>query len=822
LIFNKAFTSYKFWCISALFLLTTLLPAQTIIVTNANYETLVGVTIQSKEKSVFTTTNNLGEADISEMKGAKDILFQYLGFEDLITSYSELKEKNFTIELQKSSLILEEAVISATRWNNLNTTTPSKVITISPEEIEFNNPQTAADMLGNTGKVFIQKSQQGGGSPMIRGFATSRLIYSVDGVRMNNAIFRGGNIQNVISIDANTLDRSEVLFGPSSVLYGSDALGGVMAFTTKKHHFNTINKLRLNGDVTIRTSSANKERHFHADGEIFNDKFSLITGISLWAFDHLKQGRYGPNDYIKNYHVEQINNQDQVIFQDDPLLQIPSAYNQGNLMTKVKYKFNEFWSADLGVHTSFNRLYGRYDRHNRLKNGFPRYGTWDYGPQYWVMNVLGINTTKSTKYYDKGSIKFARQLFEETRTSREFQSNQSYINKEKVNAYSVNLDFTKQISKHLLVYGAEYVLNDVNSTGTIKSKFVAADTEDAAARYPNSIWSSTGLFIQDDYKLSPLLTLQGGLRLNQNYLSADFSYNNTFYDFPFKEASNNQTSLTGSFGVVYQPSESLIIKTNIGRAFRSPNVDDIGKIFDSEPGSVILPNPNLNPEYATNFDLGGTKIINDQFKFDITGYYTILTNALIRRNAQFNGQDSIEYQGVLSQVQTLQNASEAQIYGIQAGIEYVILPRLKFYANANYQDGYQIENDGEKTPTRHAAPFFGNASLRYTINKLRIETSLFYQGERSHDQLSPDEQSKTEIYALDENGNTYAPSWYILNFKSSYNVNKNISLTAGVENITDQRYRPYSSGISGAGVNFYFAFNWKFRNQTLNQIFNQD
>lgn len=144
---------------------------------------------------------------------------------------------------------LEEVVVSATKWQQKKNDLPYKITTIKAEAIELQNPQTAADLLGISGKVFIQKSQQGGGSPMIRGFATNRLLYTVDGVRMNTAIFRGGNIQNVISLDGFAMENVEVLFGPNSVIYGSDAIGGVMSFQTVKPKFATTENTTVSGNI---------------------------------------------------------------------------------------------------------------------------------------------------------------------------------------------------------------------------------------------------------------------------------------------------------------------------------------------------------------------------------------------------------------------------------------------------------------------------------------------------------------------------------------------------------------------------------------------
>ena len=126
---------------------------------------------------------------------------------------------------------LQEIVISGNRWCQEIDVIPTKITRLNLEQTNAYNPQTAADMLGLSGEVFIQKSQYGGGSPMIRGFSTNRLLYSVDGVRMNSAIFRSGNLQNVISLDPFAIRETEILFGPGAVSYGSDAIGGVMLFS---------------------------------------------------------------------------------------------------------------------------------------------------------------------------------------------------------------------------------------------------------------------------------------------------------------------------------------------------------------------------------------------------------------------------------------------------------------------------------------------------------------------------------------------------------------------------------------------------------------
>jgi hemoglobin/transferrin/lactoferrin receptor protein len=768
------------------------------------------VTLFEEYSNVSAVTDIEGQADVSGFKDAKKILIRSLGYQQRNLNYEEIEAQNFLIFLEPSNFSLEEVVVSATRWRQSTSEIPSQIISISSKEVALQNPQTAADLLGLSGKVFVQKSQQGGGSPMIRGFATNRLIYTVDGVRMNNAIFRGGNIQNVISIDPYAVENTEVLFGPGSVIYGSDAIGGVMSFQTLTPQLSTTAKPIVSGKAAARYSSANNEKTGHFDVNVGGKKWAFVTSFSTWDYDHLRQGSNGPDDYIKDIYVQRQDSLDVVITQDDPLLQIPSAYSQLNLMQKVRFQPNENWDFQYGFHFSETSPYGRYDRHNRQRNGTARYAEWYYGPQKWMMNHLDIHHKSGGGVYDQFTLRLAHQSFEESRISRNLNASNRENRREQVEALSANLDFTKSLgSRHTLFYGLEYVQNDVTSDGTEES-IITGLVSDGPDRYPQAKWRSMAAYLNHEFRLSDQFSLQGGLRYNHFLLDADFSQNADFYPFPFTMAEIDRGALTGSLGGVYRPSESWVMKVNFGTAFRSPNVDDIGKIFDSEPGAVVVPNPDLKAEYAYNMDLGVAKVFNDAVKVDLTGYYTTLQNAMVRRDFQLNGKDSIVFDGELSQVQAIQNVAVANVFGLQAGIEIKLPDGFRLSSDLNVQQGEEESDDGTVGPSRHAAPWFGRTRLNYRADRLDLQFYAVYQGERAHEDLAIDERGKTEIYALDENGNTYSPAWYTLNIKASYSINESFQVGAGLENLTDQRYRPYSSGISGPGRNFVMSVGVQF------------
>ncbi len=778
---------------------------------NRTHKQLDLVYLISFKPNKSLVTNKKGEVDIAPLKSSSLIHVQAPGYLHIETSFPQLEKDSFKIYLNPINFDLDEIVVSATRWRQNASNIPQEVVRINQKDNLFQNPQTSADLLGNSGKVFIQKSQQGGGSPMMRGFATNRLLYSVDGVRMNTAIFRSGNIQNIINLDPFAMENMEVLFGPGSVIYGSDAIGGVMSVKTLTPQLSAEKKKPLiKGKALGRFSTANFEKAGHFDINVGWKNFAFVTSVSVWDFDDLIQGKNGPEDYVKPYYVQRIDTQDVVVYQDNPLMQNPSAYSQINFMQKVRYQPNENWNLEYGFHYSETSDYGRYDRHNRMKNGLPRYAEWYYGPQKWMMNNLGITHSGSNVVYDEMTLRIAQQTFGESRHSRDFNDNFKDNKLERVDAYSANWDFNKGLGeKNTLYYGFEYVLNTVKSSGTIED-IMSDHVEIGPARYPKSMWHSAAVYITDEFRFNKVFSMQAGLRYGYFILDTDFSNNEDFYPLPFTSANNQGGALTGSLGFVIKPNKNWAIRTVLGTAYRAPNVDDMGKIFDSEPGVVVVPNPDLKAEYAYNADLSISKIFGNVAKIEVEGFYTFLNNAMVRRNYQLNGQDSIMYDGELSQVQAIQNASYSHVYGVMFSAEFKLPLGFEISTDFNYQEGLEKNLDGTLTAARHAAPIFGVGRVSYVYKDLKIELNVTYQGARKHEKLALSEQGKTEIYALDENGNTYAPSWYTLNFRAMYTLWEKLNITVGVENITNQRYRTYSSGISGAGRNFTFGASFVF------------
>ncbi|XWN37652.1 MAG: TonB-dependent receptor [Balneola sp.] len=786
--------------------LSSIVCAQTITVTdNTTGLPIEFATIFDGKKNISALTNVQGQADVSAFNNSEDISIRYVGYREKVYSFKELEELKFMVTLSPSDVALNEVVVSASHWKQETREVPLKVTSISPENIQLQNPQTAADLLTVSGEVFVQKSQLGGGSPMIRGFATNRVLIAVDGVRMNTAIFRSGNVHNVISLDPFAIQNTEIIFGPGSVIYGSDAIGGVMSFYTSKPVFSTNSELYARGNSTARASTANNERTVHVDVNLGREKFASLSSISYSDFDDLKIGANGPNEYLRTFEVTQDQNGDSVVSNTNPRVLTPTRFNQLNLMQKLRYSPNENWDINFGFHYSESSDLDRFDRLTLTNSsGNPRYAEWYYGPQIWQMNNLNILRTSNGRFFDQASLTISQQYFRESRHTRRFRSNQKVSREENVEVFTLNLDLEKNInSSHRFFYGGEVVLNDISSFG-FNENIEDNSTSPTSTRYPDgSDWNSFSGYLSHRLKLSEKINIQSGLRYSHFFLAATFDQ--TYYPVPFNDISINEGAFTGSLGLVYTFDESLQVNGNLSTGYRAPNIDDAAKVFDSEPGSVVVPNSNLKPEYAYNVDLGFTKVFNQVVKVNLTGYYTILKDALIRRDFMINNQDSIQYDGRLSRVQAIQNSAQARVFGVQAGLKVELPSGFRLSSQINIQEGEEEQEDGTFAPLRHAAPAFGETHLSYIYEKLEIDVYTEYNGELSNSELAPSEKGKEYLYAKDDSGNPYSPSWYTLNLNSAYELNSTVKVSAGVENITDQRYRPYSSGIAAPGRNFFIA-----------------
>ena len=790
------------------FIFTYDIQAQTIFVFDQQTgEPISDIYVYSSDKKTTGLTDKTGIVDISQFEDSSIIHFQHTSYYTLDINKQKFKKLKFRVGMIENFVKLNEVVVSASKWEENTTEIPNKIEVIKRKDIIFSNPETSATMLESGGEVFVQRSQMGGGSPMLRGFAANKILFIVDGVRMNNAIYRSGNLHNVLQADVNTVESAEVIFGPGTNIYGSDALGGVIDLHMMEPKFTDGEKWNYSGHGLARLSTANFERTVHADMNASNEKWAFLASFTYSSFDDLKMGSNG-NDYLKRpEYVVTDNGFDSIYRNEDQNEQKFSAYNQMNFIGKLSNKFSESVSWTYNLYLTTTSDVPRYDRLIEYDDDNLKYAVWNYSPQQWVMNSLELDFSAETKAYDNAVITLAYQNVKEGRQDRKYRDDWLRIRDETVNIFSLNTDFDKRLNtSNSIYYGLEIVYNDVQSTG-IKQNIHTKEEIATSSRYPDggSKYFQSGAYLsyKKNFNNFPA-TFQAGARYSYVSLSSKFT-DNSFYDLPYDEIDLKNSALTGSTGFVYHPG-SWQFTFNLSSGFRAPNLDDAAKIFDSEPGNVVVPNENLTPEYLYNAEAGIQKKFQNKASIQFTAFYSYLDNAMVRRDFTINGQDSIMYDGEMSKVQAVVNAGYAKIYGGSLLVTIQLAKHLGFKSAFTYIKGI----DDEGFTLRHAPPMYGTSSLVYEKSRLKIELSSTYNTVVTYDNLAPTERAKPHLYAQDENGNPYSPEWWTLNYRMSYSFSDKFIANLGVENILDKRFMSYSSGIAAPGRNFVFSVRYSF------------
>lgn len=702
---------------------------------------------------------------------------------------------------------LEEVVLSkkvVKDFDNL----PNQVEIIDQKAIEFQNFQTTAEMLSNSGKLFVQKSQQGGGSPVIRGFEASRVLLLVDGIRLNNLIFRAGHLQNVITVDENLLQNVGVFYGPSSTLFGSDALGGTVNMNTKKVKFIAEANKRFSGGITTRYGSVNEEKSVAFDINYAKENFASLTIFSYNDFGDLKMGKEKNHngDYFgeRPFYVETINGVDQVITNDNKYLQKFTGYKQYNALQKFAYKTNSGFEHQLNLQYSTTTDVPRYDRLSETTSTGLKHAEWFYGPQ---QRVLGIYSLSKEKAFLNSDITFnlAYQNAKESRHNRRFGNYNLQNREENVNVFSATLEMERKFSKGELFYGFESYYETLNSSAFVRNINTGV-VSGLDSRYPNG---KNNMFRNDIYlsyneNISTKTFWNIGGRVGYTTLKSSLE-DDSFFPLPFKEISQANLTYSGTLGIKHKTSNNFAIKGNLSSGFRVPNIDDLAKIFESGGGYLVVPNEDLKPEKTITADFGiEIKSNSKKIKFENTYFYTRLFDAIVTDNFTYEGQSQIVYDGTLSQILANQNQGKAFITGLSTSLYVQIFKKLDFNSSFNYTLGRIIDEEGNK-PLDHIAPYYGKIGFTYRDDKLNAELYLLYNGKKD----------SKDYYLNGEDNEQYAPiggmpAWETYNFKTSYTLFKTTTLYAGVENILDTQYRVFASGINAPGRNIYGGIQYRF------------
>jgi len=803
-------------------------------------EPIAGVSLYNQTKDRNTISDDSGKCTVALFDEKDIISFQYMGYELKQFNKQELKRKNYIVSLNIDRKELSEVILSIARTPTKKNQIAEKVSVIDAQEIKRNPPQTGADLLLLAPSIRLQKSQGGGGSPVLRGFEANRVLLVVDGIRMNNAIYRSGHLQNAITIDPNAIERVEVVYGSSSVGYGSDALGGVVHYFTKTPRINSKDKIK--NSFSSNFNAANESFVHHFDTELSFKNWASYSSISISKFGNLRMGENRKHGYdawgLVPFYSENKGRKyvAQPTVNSNPNIQKNSGYDQVDVLQKFNIKLPKEKLLTLNIQFSNSSDIPRFDKLNEYKNGELRFAEWHYGPQKRFLFSPQLKVFPKKKLFYKGYFTLAYQNIKESRVSRKFEElNRSHQN-ENVHVWSFNGDFeTQKSKKRSIAYGFEWVKNKVLSSAFSQELILNgsqitgfSDPTSIPTRYPSagSDYTSAAFYGNFKWDLSPKTTLTAGGRYTHTWLKARWEPNGGVYpqwlfDSPIGNLTaidNENDALTGSLSITYRPSRSWQLNFLASSGFRSPNIDDLGKIRESR-GILLIPNPTLKPEYANNLDFGISYFTpNKKGAFALRLYSTFLTNYIGRQFApnytdQLTGHVmELRFDEDIVQTQINDNMGAASIHGASFEGKWNLTPHLTVSSDLTFTRTDFIEGFG---PLPSILPFYGANMLQYNKDKLSVRIRNRFSSAKNPEDFSLGGEDGLDETPVELNSEGFpqfigTPSWSIFNLSGSYAWTEQLVIRAGLENVFDVHYREFASGISASGRSLMFGASLDF------------
>lgn len=809
----------------------TLFWGQEVKVIDANTEEAIeGVALFNTQKTKSVLTNASGEANLHIFSAEETLNVQFFGYINQELSPEEWRKDTLVIlTLSPEEQSLEEVILSVARNPTSRKQIAEKVAVISKQEIELQRPSTGAELVSLSPGIRIQESQGGGGSPVIRGFEANRILLVVDGVRMNNAIYRSGHLQNAITINPNIIERVEIVYGSSSVGYGSDALGGVIHYYTKSPRLNSDQKITTS--LTSDFSSAKNSFINSLTSELSFKKLAALINVSYSDFGDIKIGKNRSHGY-ENWGLTPFysaNNRTEYspsqLINPDPNIQKNTGYNQVDVFQKWLYQIDTKNQLVLNLQYSNSSDIFRYDMLVQEKNGGLRFAEWYYGPQKRLLLAPQLKIFPDKRFMRSGVITTAYQKIEESRIDRSFNSLTRNTYLEKVNLWSINADFEFEIeNNHSFSYGLEATNNDVRSYAYQNNLILNQNTIvgltpslPIPTRYPSrgSGYLSFAGFVNWVWSLNEQLTLNLGARITTTSLEARWK---EYYNINalLSNVRLDAEALTSTLAITYRPTNKTQWNVILSDGFRNPNIDDVGKIRENK-GVLIVPNPNLFPEYAYNFEFGLTRYLKEPKNyFDFRGFTTLISRHIGRdfytifADKTTPDLSTILYNGAEVTTMSNDNMGNRFLVGGSAEGKLEFLQALQLQGSLTYIRALKNEKYG---PLPSISPLFGSLLFHYSKNQWFSQLRFQFSGSKNPSQYSyggEDGLEETPVISKELEQYAGTPAWNTFSWMLQYNWNEQIRFRFALDNIFDQHYRTFASGISAPGRNLSLGVHLQF------------
>ncbi|MEL7450791.1 MAG: TonB-dependent receptor [Pseudomonadota bacterium] len=652
-----------------------------------------------------------------------------------------------------SSVAMEEVQVTASRASRSTREVSSAVTVVSEFDVERSDALVVTDFLRGQPGVFVQQTTPGQGIPIVRGLKGSEVLHLVDGIRLNNALFRNAPNQYPALVDPQLISRLEVVRGPASSLYGSDAMGGVVQFITESPGFDG-EAWELRGKASARYGSVDDSFVTSVQGAAGNESFSASGSASL---QEVGDREAGGGETLT-----------------------PSGYRAKAAAVQLAYAPDDaqewrFWAQYL--------TQPRTPRYDELNPGFgqtePASEVFNFEPNDRLFLHGRYRVLGDWRFVDSLELHVAHQEITDGRRTRDTGSvnERTEDNVSRLTAFTVQGNSSAGV-RHRLTWGAELYLDEVNSS-RISTNIETGESEAVISRFPDgSTLDSMAYYLHDEFSLSPSITLNGGVR-----------YSRFDIDLPPADrgvgANLSISDLTGNAGINWALNDTVTLVSTLGRGFRPPNIFDLGTLGVRPGNRFNIANPNLDPEAVVTLD-GGVKLSGDAYRAEIVAFYSDYRDQIVSvPTGEFDGEGRA--------IVRSENLGEVELWGIEATGTWQVSDRWRLSGALNYTRG-EAREGGAEEPADRVPPLNGRVSALYEPGGDWWFEAWSNFADRQ-DRLSSRDVDDPRI---NPDG---TPGWATFNVMMQWQPVPFLELGLGVANILDKRYREHGSGLDAPGRN---------------------
>jgi len=743
------------------------------VIDETSHAPIASANIYFRATSIGASSDQNGRFVIeAALIGQTELVISHIGYQTkaipLHLKSGETKKLN--ILLMPKIIKLEEVTFTASRHVETVFRSQMNVAIATRDRIAMRTSPNTADALREISGILVQKTTAGHGAPIIRGMIGKDVLLLYNGIRLNKPTFRFGANQYMNTINIESLDRIEVTKGPGSVMYGSDAIGGVVNMISELS-FDTIPPSPFHLVISSRYATADQARIVHAAWQTRQDKLILAAGLGAKKFGDLTAG-----GKIGRQH--------------------PTGYWEWNANAKLGWLVNSTTTLELDALTVQQDRVPRFDKYVTKEFLPGDYQTYLYDPQdryLFAMTlrsqpmalrwVSSIKWNWSYQFEAEGTIEQKTGSSTVTRNRNDLTTIGTYL---QVNSIWNN--------RHVLSYGYEFYWDNIHSR-RVQEK----DGAITALRgdYPDgSRYRSFGLFVNDDIVFSPQFDLTVGLRWSYVALSSNLKE-------LFGKFEDEYHDWTGTAGISYKPALGVNLIARYAKGFRAPNFNDTVVLKVSNAG-VDAPSPGLLPETSHNTEIG-VKFNQQLWSGSLFIFYNRIFDLIDRYRGNYQGLDFYDENGngirdvCEADVFQKRNVAKGYITGWEVDGMVQISPRWNVRGWAFWTYGQDVTFD---EPLSRIPPLMGLAGIQFLPSN-RISIEAFIRTAAKQDRLSNRD--------IDDNRIPYGgtPGWTTANLRCTASMLDRLTIHLIVENLLDETYKEHGSGVYSPGRSLVMSLRYE-------------